>query len=113
MRRLRVMDYLVALSMLVAIILSFSLLRERGANVLIVSYEDERYAFSLDKDGIYEIPGEIGITVIEIKDGRFRFLDSPCPGKTCIYSGYSDLIVCLPNKIVAKAEKEGVDAISR
>ena len=113
MKKIRAMDYFVFLVSLAAIALSFAFFKPKQADIVIVTSEDAEYAFSLDKDAVYEIPGTLGITEIEIKDGKFRFISSPCNGKTCIYQGYSDFIVCLPNKVIASADKGDIDAVSR
>ena len=50
------------------------------------------------------VVGQLGVTRIEIRDGKVRILRSPCKLKVCIESGYihySDLIsVCLLNRVV-------------
>ena len=43
---------------------------------------------------------------IEIKDGRVRITDSPCPNKTCISQGWHNPLVCLPNKVMISVEGE-------
>ena len=113
MKKIRAMDYFVFLIALAAIAASFILLKPQQSNVVVVTHENVEYAFSLDRDAIYEIPGTLGITELEIKDGKFRFISSPCNGKTCIYQGFSDFIVCLPNKVIASADKGDIDAVSR
>ena len=49
------------------------------------------------------VAGDIGDSVVEIRDGRVRMISSPCNGKICILSGWhqhsGDNIVCLPNKV--------------
>ena len=57
------------------------------------------YEFDLSDDGIHEVEGVLGLTKFEIKEGRVRILDSPCPNKTCISQGFSDSIICLPNRV--------------
>lgn len=87
---------------------------EKG-NTLHVQAADNEYRFPLDKNGIYEVEGEIGTTVIEVRDGRARFLSSPCPNETCVLEGFQDFIVCLPNKVIASTESDegDVDATTR
>ena len=49
------------------------------------------------------VAGDLGDSVVEIRDGRVRMISSPCNGKICILSGWhqhsGDNIVCLPNKV--------------
>lgn len=41
--------------------------------------------------------------ILEVEDGKIRFLDSDCPDKTCIKRGFlkseSETAACLPNKV--------------
>lgn len=58
---------------------------------------------SLKRDQRLPIQGPLGTSVIEIHDGRVRFIDSPCRGKQCIHAGWlqhdGDFAACLPNGI--------------
>jgi hypothetical protein len=57
-----------------------------------------------------EVEGPLGQSHIEIKDGKVRMLDSPCPLKICVKSGYiddpNDIIVCLPNRVIVNITGE-------
>jgi hypothetical protein len=57
----------------------------------------------LDHDQRLEIQGLLGPSEIEVRDGRVRFLHSPCDGKTCVLSGWhvhgGDIAACLPNRV--------------
>lgn len=52
------------------------------------------------------INGALGATTIEIKDGKVRVTDSPCPQHICVKQGWKsregEVIICLPNRIVVK-----------
>ncbi|NOX19754.1 MAG: NusG domain II-containing protein [Nitrospirae bacterium] len=60
------------------------------------------YRLSLLQDTTVNVKGPLGTTVIEIKDGRVRVKDSPCPEKICVKQGWTKhgAIVCVPNKVV-------------
>lgn len=49
------------------------------------------------------VHGHLGDSVLEIDNGRIRFLNSPCQNKLCIHSGWlqqaGDFSVCLPNQV--------------
>ncbi len=49
------------------------------------------------------VPGPLGNSVIHIADDRIRFVQSPCPGKQCIHTGWlrrpGSTAACLPNRI--------------
>jgi hypothetical protein len=49
------------------------------------------------------VPGPLGISRLQVRDGAVRFVDSPCPNKLCILQGpirhSGDVVVCLPNLV--------------
>lgn len=58
--------------------------------------------------------------ILEIKDGKARFLKSDCPNKLCIKYGWvencGEMSACVPNKIAIQIrcdKEEEVDAISK
>ena len=65
------------------------------------------YEYSATSNGVYTVAGELGETSFEIKDGRVRIINSPCPNKTCISQGWHNPLVCLPNKVMITVEGEG------
>jgi hypothetical protein len=75
-----------------------------GARRVHITAEGAEYAVvPLDEDRIINVPGPLGKTTVEIKGGRVRVLDSPCPNKTCVSQGWvegpGETIVCLPNRV--------------
>lgn len=71
------------------------------------------YEYSLDKDGIYQVEGVLGLTTFEIKNKAVRIIDSPCPNKNCVHQRWSNPLICLPNKVIITIENYGdFDAIS-
>ena len=56
----------------------------------------------LDKDTVYS-PAEVPNVKIEIKDGKVGFIESDCPDKVCINTGFlhtaGQTAVCLPNAV--------------
>ncbi len=61
---------------------------------------------SLYKDQRLRIPGTLGVSEIEIRAGKIRFIDSPCHGKQCIHTGWltlgGEVAACLPNRITVQ-----------
>jgi len=57
----------------------------------------------LQKNQRLSVQGRLGKSLIEIAEGRIRFIDSPCRGKYCIHTGWlsknGDFTACLPNQI--------------
>ena len=80
-------------------------LGQKGSRV-VVNAAGVKYEYSAELDGTYTVAGELGPTTFEIKDGRVRITDSPCPNKTCISQGWHNPLVCLPNKVMITVEGE-------
>lgn len=78
---------------------------QKGSRV-VVNAAGVKYEYSAELAGTYMVPGELGLTTFEIKDGRVRITDSPCPNKTCISQGWHNPLVCLPNKVMITVEGE-------
>ena len=56
---------------------------------VVIEVDQKRVArYSLSKDRIADVEGPLGITEVEIRDGKARILRSPCKLKVCIKSGY-------------------------
>lgn len=57
----------------------------------------------LGEEHRYIIAGPLGDNVLEVRDGKIRFVQSPCSGKQCIHSGWlsesGDFAACLPNRV--------------
>ena len=113
-------DFLILAIVLAAAVFSFCKFntKKNHAEVAIVQANGHEYRFSLSKDANYEVPGALGITKLEVKDGQIRITDSPCPHKTCVKQGFADTIACLPNKVIVTTETavtktDGLDAISQ
>ena len=80
-------------------------LGQKGSRV-VVNAAGVKYEYSAELDGTYTVAGELGPTTFEIKGGRVRITDSPCPNKTCISQGWHNPLVCLPNKVMITVEGE-------
>ncbi|HHI93041.1 MAG TPA: NusG domain II-containing protein [Gammaproteobacteria bacterium] len=50
-----------------------------------------------------KVPGPLGHSRIQVRDGQVRFVDSPCPHKLCVHTGWlsqgGEVAICLPNKV--------------
>ena len=66
------------------------------------------FAYDMSKDRIIDVEGAIGISRIEISGDTARFLDSPCPNKTCVQSmpihETGEWSACLPNQVFLRIE---------
>lgn len=67
---------------------------------------------SLDKDRTFSLDKFPNI-VFEIKDGSIAFIQSDCPDKVCVHTGFinktGQTAVCLPNKIILKLVSDSRD----
>lgn len=108
-------------------VLSFSLglflfLNTSSGDLLKVTANGEEYLYQMNVDRIITVKGAIGDTVIEIKNGKYRFVDSACQNKTCVKSGWTNStiipVTCLPNRVQAvvvsskKKVKIEIDGVS-
>lgn len=113
MKKVRILD-LAILAVFIAVILLFFQERSSAESVK-VDYQGGSVIYPLSEDRVFSVPGPLGYTTIEIKDGNARITDSPCPEKTCMSIRIGNTISCLPNKVlVTLTEKnnsrEDVDA---
>lgn len=104
-------DIIVFASIIILSVLlfSFSFFGDDGKQVAVTVDNKPYRAYSLDKNGEYEIKTENGKNTLVISDGAAYFKDSDCPDKTCQRMGKiskaGETIVCLPHKVVAEVEE--------
>ena len=115
-------DFLVFL-VAAAVIAAFSQLAfGRGGAPTVVeirSDQDDR-VYSLTEDRTIAVAGPLGDTILEIRDGSVRFVESPCRDKICIAAGFlgetGQWAACLPNRVFMTVsgespdEDDGIDA---
>ena len=90
----------------------------KGDWVVVTVNQKETIRLPLDQDQKTHVKGPIGLTEIEVKNGRARIIRSPCKNKVCIKSGYiryaDRLAACIPNRVVIRIvgkNHRGVDAV--
>jgi len=75
----------------------------QGETAQILIGTDKKMEVSLDTDRQFSVEGPLGTSLIEVHEGKVRFVDSPCRGKQCVHSGWlqqtGDFAACLPNHI--------------
>lgn len=74
------------------------------ARVALIETRDGQSArMALDHDATLSIVGRRGPSTIEVRAGRARFVDSPCPQKLCVRAGWleraGDSSACVPNGV--------------
>jgi hypothetical protein len=81
----------------------FGLPGSTGTQVRIMSGNKVYAQAPLQRNQIYRVPGVLGVSEIEVRDGRVRFNSSPCQGKQCVHAGWAgrggEFIACLPNRV--------------
>lgn len=70
----------------------------------VVLLDGKRWArLNLFQDQNLKVPGPLGHSHIQVRDGQVRFVSSPCPNKLCIHTGWlsqgGEVAICLPNKV--------------
>ena len=74
-----------------------------GAEVVIF-VEGQRWArLNLFQNQEIHVPGILGDSHIRVFNGQVRFIDSPCPNKLCVHTGWltqgGENATCLPNRV--------------
>ena len=106
LKNLRLFDYIfILLFLFTGIFLCVNGILQHGSKV-VVNASGKQYEYSANQNGVYEVEGPLGKTVFEIKDGRVRITDSPCPHKTCVNQGWHSPLVCLPNDVIISVQND-------
>jgi len=72
--------------------------------------EHSRHALDVPRQ--LTVPGRLGASVIELEQGRARFIASPCRRKLCLHSGWLErngaFAACLPNQVTLALGSDGL-----
>jgi len=95
--------WLLAVALLVSLYTMFWQNDGHGAEA-VVMLNGKRWArLDLFQDQDLNVPGPLGHSHIQVRDGQVHFADSPCPNKLCVHTGWlsqgGEVAVCLPNKV--------------
>lgn len=89
------------------------------ADRLLLQFADnDAIEYPLNKEQVITIKGRLGPTLIEIKQGKARFIHSSCRNQFCVFHGWltvaGDTTACLPNRISIslKGTASNYDAIA-
>lgn len=113
--------YLIIGSILLSFIIMFffSELFSKNGKTATIYYQNEKVkTIDLMQDAVYEIEGDKGAVILEVKNGKIRVKEENSPLHICSKQGYiqksTESIICLPNKIVIQIEaKNDIDAVVR
>jgi hypothetical protein len=64
---------------------------------------------------VIEVPGPLGISRVEIRDGRVRVAADPGPRQLCVRQGWippGGQAVCLPNRVSVENAAVGYDTLN-
>jgi len=85
-------------------------MKKPGKTLYVNQGERVTYKAEMMTDQRVDLPGPLGVTVLEIKDGQARILSSPCPFKVCIGMGAirhaGEIIACVPNRLLIEISGE-------
>ncbi len=85
----------------------FYIFKSNNNGIAYVYYNDELIKeIDLSNDGEYSVKGYNGDVVFEVKDNKIRVKEEVSPRHLCSKEGYSDVIACLPNKIIVKVNRK-------
>jgi len=62
--------------------------------------------YQAGRDEFIDVQGVSGVTRVHLQDGRVCVIESACPDKICVQTGWisnsARLIACLPNRVIIK-----------
>lgn len=75
--------------------------------ILVDGVEFEAYPlYQAGRDEFIDVQGVNGITRVHLQDGRVCVVESACPDKICVQTGWisnsAGPIACLPNRVIIK-----------
>lgn len=108
---------LAGIAILAVLLYAFNYLSGRGAAVGIISVNGELVmTVDLSRGAEIVLPQNPGIR-FAVKDGAIAFIESDCPDKTCVRSGFlrrpGQMAACLPNRVTLTVSGSGgMDAMA-
>jgi hypothetical protein len=115
--KIRPLDILL-ISVSLLVVGAFALYAYTGkgkSSTVVIEASGKRYLYPLGQDRVVKVPGPIGETVVDIRDGRAFVEDSPCRDKLCVHMGSiskpGQWVACLPNKVMVSIGDGGVKAL--
>jgi len=110
--------------LIITVLFSFSLFLiilniKRGGDKHFFLYIDNKKIELREKQGIIDLKDFGKNIILEVGEGKARFLESDCHDKICIKTGYiqkcGEVAACLPNRVAIeiKCVENEFDAISQ
>jgi len=107
---------ILAAAFVLAALVTVFMSRTRPADAVGI-YSDGELIYTIDPnvDGEYEVLDN-GANIVTVRDGRVYMSSADCPDGVCVRHGAlrkNDAIVCVPNRVVVRAVKDGgVDGVT-
>ena len=98
-------DVLILLISILFILFTFkSFWHFEAGSIVQVNFQGKVYGnFSLFQNKKINLTGKEGESVIEIREGRARFVTSPCKNQYCVQQGWihyaGQMLICIPNEV--------------
>jgi hypothetical protein len=101
--------FFIALSLAVSLAsISFASKGQAGTPTLVVESPQGKWVYQMNSSRDIVISGTIGESTLELRDGKVRFLESPCENKLCVIhaplSNNGDWNACLPHRVMVHIE---------
>jgi len=88
-------------------------------SVIVVQVDGvDKHTFPLYQEGrdeYFDVQGVNGITKLHLSGDRVRVVESACPDKICVHTGWTDNpakpIACLPNRVIVKIVGDSGDGV--
>lgn len=90
---------------------------QQGDALRVMVNGKETMTISLHEEKHITVQGSLGDSVINIHEGKARFISSPCRSKQCVHTGWlghgGEFAACLPNRvsIAVIAQEQRYDSI--
>lgn len=99
----------ISLILIATVLISlFGAMRDTGGTAVVSVADGDTVKLSLAKSGVYNIDGGKLPVIIEIAEGKARFINSVCPDHICEGFGWiskeADKATCAPARVVLTVE---------
>ena len=95
--------WLLAATLLVSLYMMFWQADGHGAEAVVLVNGKRWARLDLFQNQDLDVPGPLGHSHIQVRDGQVRFVNSPCPNQLCVHTGWlsqgGEVSICLPNKV--------------
>lgn len=104
-----VIFFVVMLAVLIGFLFVVKTGTKQGKTVVVYQEGQKMQEFSLDEDREILIENDY-VNKLLIKNGRAAIVESDCPGKDCVHSGWivesGRSLICLPNRVEIRIQGE-------